>query len=153
MIDIKIPKLAKGGVISPPIESAGVSPDEYIYGLFMTQKEMLEKIEHQKKVIDRLSRKIQNKNKKYNKLFNRNGELNDTITFYARSEYSGKQYHCVIHCSRKTFSTDLENRTTRSILRGGFSSYELKDFYELKDVVRCLRHKGFTEIDYFEDKG
>lgn len=68
MIDIKIPKLAKGGVISAPIESVGVSPDEYIYGLFMTQKEMIEKIEHQKKVIDRLSRKIQNKNKKYRQL-------------------------------------------------------------------------------------
>lgn len=68
MIDIKIPKLAKGGVIATPIENVGVSPDEYIYGLFMTQKEMIEKIEHQKKVIDRLSRKIQNKNKKYRQL-------------------------------------------------------------------------------------
>ncbi len=68
MIDIKIPKLKKGGVISTPIENVGVAPDEYILGLFMTQKEMLEKIEHQKRVIDRLSRKIQNKNKKYRQL-------------------------------------------------------------------------------------
>ncbi|MCX4255129.1 MAG: hypothetical protein OSJ63_07720 [Bacilli bacterium] len=67
MIDIKIPKLAKGGVIpNPPINS--ITPDEYIYGLFMTHQEMIEKIKHQKKVIDRLSRKIQNKNKKYRQL-------------------------------------------------------------------------------------
>ncbi|MCI9434758.1 MAG: hypothetical protein HFI86_05770 [Bacilli bacterium] len=105
----------------------------------------------QRQIINHLSRKIQNKNKKYRQL-NRDIEMksNDTIIFYAR--YDGKQYHCVIHCSSKTFSTDLENRTSRSILRGGFSSYELKDFNELKDVVRCLRYKDFTEIDYFEDK-
>lgn len=66
MIDIKIPKLAKGGVITTPIEN--IEPDEYVLGLFMTQKEMIEKIKHQKKVIDRLSRKIQNKNKKYRQL-------------------------------------------------------------------------------------
>lgn len=77
-------------------------------------------------------------------------ESNDTITFYARD--GKKQYHCIIHCSSKTFSTDLENRTSRGILRGGFSCYELKDFNELKNVVRCLRYKNFTEIDYFEDK-
>lgn len=71
MIDIKIPKLAKGGVIPTPIESVGVSPDEYILGLFMTQKEMIEKIEHQKKVIDRLSRRIQNKNKKYKEVIDK----------------------------------------------------------------------------------
>lgn len=68
MIDIKIPKLAKGGIIDTSIESAGVSPDEHIYSIFMTQKEMMDKIEHQKKVIDRLSRRIQNKNKKYRQL-------------------------------------------------------------------------------------
>lgn len=62
-----IPKLAKGGIIpNPPISS--ITPDEYIYGLFMTHQEMIEKIEHQKKIIDRLSRKIQNKNKKYRQL-------------------------------------------------------------------------------------
>ena len=68
MIKIKIPKLEKGGIIDIPIENIGVSPDEYIFDIFMTQKEMLDKIEHQKKVIDRLSRRIQNKNKKYRQL-------------------------------------------------------------------------------------
>lgn len=68
MIVRKLPKLAKGGVISTPIKNIEVAPDEYILGLFMTQKEMIEKIQHQKKVIDRLSRKIQNKNKKYRQL-------------------------------------------------------------------------------------
>jgi len=63
---IKIPKLAKGGIIKPPINS--ITPDEYVYGLFMTHQEMIEKIEQQKKIIDRLSRKIQNKNKKYRQL-------------------------------------------------------------------------------------
>ena len=68
MIVRKLPKLAKGGVVDTPIENVEVAPDEYILALFMTQKEMIEKIEHQKKVIDRLSRKIQNKNKKYRQL-------------------------------------------------------------------------------------
>jgi len=68
MIARKLPKLAKGGVISMPLENVEVAPDEYIFGLFMSQKEMIEKIQHQKKVIDRLSRKIQNKNKKYREL-------------------------------------------------------------------------------------
>ena len=77
-------------------------------------------------------------------------KLNDDITFYVR--YCNCQYHCVIHCSNKTFSTDLENKTSKTITRGGFSCYELKNIEELKNLVRCLRHKGFTEIDYFEDK-
>ncbi len=68
MIAIKIPKLKNGGVISTPLENIEVAPDEYIFGLFMTQQEMIEKIQHQKKVIDRLSRRIQNKNKKYRQL-------------------------------------------------------------------------------------
>ena len=61
-----IPKLAKGGVIKPPIKP--VRPMEDVFSIFMTQQEMILKIEHQKKIIDRLSRKIQNKNKKYRQL-------------------------------------------------------------------------------------
>ena len=64
---MKILKLAKGGIIpNPPISS--ITPDEYIYGIFMTHQEMIQKIEHQKKIIDHLSRVIQNKNKKYRRL-------------------------------------------------------------------------------------
>lgn len=63
---MKIPKLAKGGVIKPPIKP--VRPMEDVFSIFMTQQEMILKIEHQKKIIDRLSRKIQNKNKKYRQL-------------------------------------------------------------------------------------
>jgi hypothetical protein len=61
-----IPKLAKGGVIKPPIKP--VRPMEDVFSIFMTQQEMILEIEHQKKIIDRLSRKIQNKNKKYRQL-------------------------------------------------------------------------------------
>lgn len=61
-----IPKLAKGGVIKPPIKP--VRPVEDVFSIFMTQQEMILEIEHQKKIIDRLSRKIQNKNKKYRQL-------------------------------------------------------------------------------------
>lgn len=61
-----IPKLAKGGVIKLPIKP--VRPMEDVFSIFMTQQEMILKIEHQKKIIDRLSRKIQNKNKKYRQL-------------------------------------------------------------------------------------
>lgn len=61
-----IPKLAKGGVIKSPIKS--VRPMEDVFSIFMTQQEMILEIEHQKKIIDRLSRKIQNKNKKYRQL-------------------------------------------------------------------------------------
>lgn len=61
-----IPKLAKGGVIKSPIKP--VRPMEDVFSIFMTQQEMILKIEHQKKIIDRLSRKIQNKNKKYRQL-------------------------------------------------------------------------------------
>ena len=61
-----IPKLAKGGVIKPPIKP--VRPMEDVFSIFMTQQEMILKIEHQKKVIDRLSRKIQRKNQEYRKL-------------------------------------------------------------------------------------
>lgn len=61
-----IPKLAKGGVIKPLIKP--VRPMEDVFSIFMTQQEMILKIEHQKKIIDRLSRKIQNKNKKYRQL-------------------------------------------------------------------------------------
>lgn len=61
-----IPKLAKGGVIKPPIRP--VRPMKDVFSIFMTQQEMILKIEHQKKIIDRLSRKIQNKNKKYRQL-------------------------------------------------------------------------------------
>lgn len=41
---------------------------EDVFSIFMTQQEMILEIEHQKKIIDRLSRKIQNKNKKYRQL-------------------------------------------------------------------------------------
>lgn len=61
-----IPKLAKGGVIKSSIKS--VRPMEDVFSIFMTQQEMILEIEHQKKIIDRLSRKIQNKNKKYRQL-------------------------------------------------------------------------------------
>lgn len=61
-----IPKLAKGGVIKSPIKS--VRPMEDVFSIFMTQQEMILKIEHQKKVIDRLSRKIQRKNQEYREL-------------------------------------------------------------------------------------
>lgn len=61
-----IPKLAKGGVIKSPIKP--VRPMEDVFSIFMTQQEMILEIEHQKKIIDRLSRKIQNKNKKYRQL-------------------------------------------------------------------------------------
>lgn len=61
-----IPKLAKGGVIKPPIKP--VRPMEDVFSIFMTQQEMILKIEHQKKVIDRLSRKIQRKNQEYREL-------------------------------------------------------------------------------------
>ena len=62
-----IPKLAKGGVINIDISTKEKAVEE-IKGIFMTQQEMILEIEHQKKIIDRLSRKIQNKNKKYRQL-------------------------------------------------------------------------------------
>lgn len=61
-----IPKLAKGGVIKSPIKP--VRPMEDVFSIFMTQQEMILKIEHQKKIIDKLSRKIQRKNQEYRKL-------------------------------------------------------------------------------------
>lgn len=61
-----IPKLARGGIIKIPIKP--ISSEEDIFMIFMTQQEMINKIEHQKKVIDRLSRKIQRKNQEYRKL-------------------------------------------------------------------------------------
>lgn len=37
---MRIPKLAKGGIIqNPPIRS--ITPDEYMYGLFMTHQKCL----------------------------------------------------------------------------------------------------------------
>lgn len=64
-----IPKLAKGGIIIPP--NKPVRPMEEVFSIFMTQQEMILKIEHQKKIIDRLSRKIQRlkKTKKENQVF------------------------------------------------------------------------------------
>lgn len=64
---MKIPKLAKGGVINVdiPVKENAV---EEIVGIFMSQQEMILKIKHQKKVIDRLSRKIQRKNQEYRDL-------------------------------------------------------------------------------------
>ena len=64
---MKMPKLAKGGVINIDISTKEKAVEE-IKGIFMTQQEMILEIEHQKKIIDRLSRKIQNKNKKYRQL-------------------------------------------------------------------------------------
>ena len=63
---MKIPKLAKGGVIKIPVISSKSTED--LFEIFMSQQEMILKIKHQKKIIDRLSRKIQNKNKKYRQL-------------------------------------------------------------------------------------
>lgn len=63
---MKIPKLAKGGVIKIPVISSKSTED--LFGMFMSQQEMILKIKHQKKVIDRLSRKIQRKNQEYRKL-------------------------------------------------------------------------------------
>lgn len=57
---MKIPKLAKGGVIKIPVISSKSAED--LFGIFMNQQEMILKIKHQKRVIDRLSRKIQRKN-------------------------------------------------------------------------------------------
>lgn len=64
---MKIPKLAKGGVINVdvPVKENVV---EEIAEIFMSQQEMILKIKHQKKVIDRLSRKIQRKNQEYRDL-------------------------------------------------------------------------------------
>lgn len=64
---MKMPKLAKGGVINIDISTKEKAVEE-IKRIFMTQQEMILKIEHQKKVIDRLSRKIQRKNQEYRKL-------------------------------------------------------------------------------------
>lgn len=61
---MKIPKLAKGGVINIDIP-VKENIEEEIMGLFMTQAEMIQEIHRQKKIIDHLSRVIQNKNKKY----------------------------------------------------------------------------------------
>lgn len=61
-----IPKLARGGIIKIPTKP--IRPEESIFMIFKTQQEMIEKIEHQKKIIDRLSRKIQRKNQEYRKL-------------------------------------------------------------------------------------
>lgn len=64
---MKIPKLAKGGAINidVPVKENVV---EEIVGIFMSQQEMILKIKHQKKIIDKLSRKIQRKNQEYRKL-------------------------------------------------------------------------------------
>lgn len=62
-----IPKLAKGGVINIDIPIDKNITKE-ITGFFMTQAEMIKEIQRQKKIIDHLSRVIQNKNKKYRKL-------------------------------------------------------------------------------------
>lgn len=64
---MKMPKLAKGGVINIDISTKEKAVEE-IKRIFMTQQEMILKIKHQKKVIDRLSRKIQRKNQEYRKL-------------------------------------------------------------------------------------
>lgn len=78
----------------------------------------------------------------------------DTMTFYVR-EFK-EQCHCVICCSNKTFSTDLDailyHTTSRRKLRGGFSCFELKSIDELKNLVRFLRVKGFIEEDYFKEE-
>lgn len=65
-VKIDLPKLANGGIIKTPISS--ITPDEYIYGIFMTHKEMIQEIERQKEIINHLSRVIQHKNQKYRKL-------------------------------------------------------------------------------------
>ena len=76
------------------------------------------------------------------------------LTFYVRS-YK-EQCHCTIDCSNKTFSTDLEailyHTTNRRKLKAGFSCYELKNIDELKNLVRCLRMRGFKEEDYFKEE-
>lgn len=64
---MKIPKLAKGGVINIDIPIDKNIAKE-ITGIFMTQAEMIQEIQRQKKIIDHLSRVIQNKNKKYRNL-------------------------------------------------------------------------------------
>ena len=63
---MKIPKLAKGGVIKIPVISSKSTED--LFEIFMSQQEMILKIKHQKKIIDKLSRKIQRKNHEYRKL-------------------------------------------------------------------------------------
>lgn len=63
---MKILKLAKGGVIKMPVISSKSTED--LFEIFMSQQEMILKIKHQKKIIDKLSRKIQRKNQEYRKL-------------------------------------------------------------------------------------
>lgn len=107
--------------------------------------EMKVKCSHQKKVIDKLSRKIQ-RLKKIKK--------EENITFYVNEP--NERYHCVIYYSNKTFSTDLYDilyhKTSKRKYRGGYSCYEMKNIQELKNLVRYLKEKGFKEIEYFKEE-
>lgn len=70
----------------------------------------------------------------------------DRITLYSY-RYRGqdrKQIYITIDCKNKTFETNI-NQVKGSSCRYGFSCYELKDYSELENLLRCLKRKSFRE--------
>ena len=71
----------------------------------------------------------------------------DKITLYAYRYRGGpdkEQIYITIDCKNKEFETNIYQNESSSC-KYGFSSYELKDYSELEDLLRCLEYKGFNQ--------
>lgn len=120
-----IPKLARGGIIKTPTKP--IRPEEDIFMIFMNQEEMIEKIEHQKKVIDRLSRKIQRlkqkrKNTKYDIFKNFLWECNEPFP----------KYHCTTIWTREEFEKHIKGIEKQIKGRSKYDNTTLVAYYLIK---------------------
>lgn len=75
----------------------------------------------------------------------------DEITFYSFRHYGckqKKQIFITINCKNKTYKTNDKDKTKFERATYGFSAYELKDYNELQDLLRCLNIKGFKKEEF-----